>query len=248
MYSFRKFQAAQYHYNNVLNFLRNFKNKKGVNIKAELLKNYHEPKGYTIRSTTTTEISSNHYVYELSACLEAILSAIDFLASACKVHLKGIKLDSVTSLIRLVRKGKCGPILNKVKKHLIWLENIRSYRHHLVHRILFTLSSVRKSQHIGDIESNVILPVVVPRMPPKYFPDTRRSRIIKDFPGLKIPYIETTITIDNTIIDYELEYPTTDDYISIEEFMKENLNSFKKYFADVIKELTTLNFHEIKLI
>ncbi|MFX1297713.1 MAG: hypothetical protein ACFFD2_23050, partial [Promethearchaeota archaeon] len=231
MYSFRKFQAAEYHYSNVLNFLiRDFKSEKVASIKAELLDSNHKSKGWIVSAKTTTEISSNYYVYELSAFLEALKSSIDFLAAACEIHLKGINLDSISSLIRLVLKGKTGPILNQVKKHLVWLEYVRSYRHHLVHRKLFTISSITKSIYNGTKESKIHSPIVIPKKPPNYTPDTRKNRLLRNNIGLEIPYIESTVTIDDKIIDYNLEYQITEDYISIEEFMKNNLFSFNEFF------------------
>jgi len=249
MYSFRKFQAAKYHYSNVLKFLiRGFKSEKGARIKAELLDSNHKTKGSIVSAITTTEISSNYYVYELSAFLEALKSAIDFLAAACEIHLKGIKLDSITPLIRLVLKGKTGPILDQAKKHLVWLEYIRSYRHHLVHRKLFTISSVTKSIYKGDKESKIHAPIVIPKKPPRYTPDTRKNRLLRNSFGLEVPCIESTVTIDDKIIDYNLEYLITEDYISIEEFMKNNLYSFNEFFIDIINDLTNLNFNEVQII
>ena len=249
MYSFHKFQATKYHYNNVLKFLtRSFKSEKGASLKAELLDSNLKTKGWTANTITTTKISSNYYVYELSAFLEALKSAIDFLAAACEIHLKGIKLDSITPLIRLVSKGKTGPIIDQVKKHLVWLENIRSYRHHLVHRKLFTISSVTKSIFKGDKESLIHAPIVIPKKPPRYTPDTRKNRLLRNSFGLEVPYIESTITIDDKIIDYNLEYLITEDYILIEEFMKNNLYSFNEFFVDIINDLTNLNFNEVQII
>lgn len=249
MYSFRKFQAAKYHCSNVLKFLiRDLKSKKGASLKAELLHNNQKTKGWIVSATTTTEISSNYYVYELSAFLEALKSAIDFLAAACEIHLKGIKLDSITPLMKLVVKGKTGPILDQVKKHLVWLEYIRSYRHHLVHRKLFTISSVTKSVYKGDKESKIHAPIVIPKNPPRYTPDTRRNRLLRSSTGLEIPYVESSITIDDEIIDYNFEYQITEDYISIEDFMKNNLHSFNKFFYDIINDLTNLNFNKVQII
>ena len=248
MYSFRKFQAALYHFNNVIEFLKkDFKLEKEFSIKAELIDNDLKTKGYKIRSRTTTEISSNHYVYELSAFLEALKSAIDFLAAACKNHFKGIDLDSITPLIRLVKKGKTGHILNQIKKHIYWLEKIRSYRHHLVHRRLFNISTLWKSISIGDKESSSYRPIVIPKNPPKFVLDTRKNRLIRDSFGIEIPYIESSLTIDDEITDHKIEYVITEDYISIEEFMKKNLNSFKEFFADIVKDLTPMNFSKIQI-
>jgi hypothetical protein len=85
MYVFRKYKAAQYHLHNVTRHLKEegdkniFKKEDRVRLKKAL------------KVTGTIEVTANHYVYELSAFLEAMKSTIDFLATVVSVHLKGIK-------------------------------------------------------------------------------------------------------------------------------------------------------------
>ena len=246
MYSFHKFQAAKYHFNNVVKFLnKDYEQEKEANIQAELTYNKIKTKISKIRATSTNETSSNHYVYELSAFLEALKSGIDFLAAVCENHLKGINLDSITPLIRLVKKGISGYILNPVKKHLNWLGYIRDYRHHLVHRKLFNISTLRKSSSIGDKQSKIYRPIVIPKNPPKYDLDTRKIRMFQDSNGIDLPYSERIFKIDDEIIDYKIEYEIPEDFIPIEKFMKNNLVSFEEFFAEIIKDLTSLSFNEI---
>lgn len=249
MYSFRKFQAAKYHFNNVIAFLnKDFKQEKGVSTKADVVSNNFKGKGVKIiRTEKTTEGSAPHYVYELSAFLEALKSAIDFSAAACKIHLKGIDVDSITPLIRLVKKGRTGPIINQVKKHLSWLENIRSYRHHLVHRNVFLISIFSKSLSVGDKEFKTHRPIVIPKKPPKYVPDTRKNRLMGDSLGIEIHQIESSTTINGKITDYRTDYLISENYILLEDFMKKNLCSFKEFFAGIIKDLTSVNFNEIQI-
>jgi len=124
-------------------------------------------------------------------------------------HLEGINLDSITPLIRLVKKGKSGYILNPVKKHLTWLEGIRDYRHHLVHRKMFNVSTLWKSSLIGKKQSKIYRPIVIPKNPPKYIPDTRKIRAFQDSYGIDLLYSESSFKINGKIIDYKIECKKT---------------------------------------
>ncbi len=110
MYSFRKYQAARYHHANIRRYLEkddadheeDFKRLvKIVDGKDEKL-----DRCYPRSALMKTRQSADHYVYELSAFLEALKSAVDFLASVCAFHLSGICLDSMNTLMKLVSKGQ----------------------------------------------------------------------------------------------------------------------------------------------
>ncbi len=175
MYVFRKYQAVQYHFQNVLRYLKEEKDKI-VFMKEDrvLIKK-------VINVTGTTKLPANHYVYELSAFLEAMKSAIDFLATVVSLHLKGKQFDKISSLMKLVEKGRIIPLFDQIKSHFNWLSEIREYRHHLVHRLIINISQEYKTLKMSDSLKTYKRPIVVPEKSPKYLPDTRMSTLLPKF-------------------------------------------------------------------
>ena len=99
MYAFRKYRAALYHLENISRLKNNDFKKVGIR-RMPNTKISHSRFKYK----TKTSFSADYYVYELSAFLEALKSCLDFLAAAIECHLKGIQLDSLTTLKKLAKK------------------------------------------------------------------------------------------------------------------------------------------------
>ena len=140
MYSLRKYQAASYHFENVRRLLAV---EPPHSISADVFHGLSLPHGRaTAKFSAYTQ--ADHFIYELAAFLEAAKSSLDFLATASLIYFRGIQGDSIRTLIRLADQPKTpreGPILDVVKRHLSWLKQLREYRHHLVHRMVISLST-----------------------------------------------------------------------------------------------------------
>ena len=223
MFAFRKYQAAQYHFKNVLKFLK---------------------EDDVFKVSGTVELTANNYVYELSAFLEAIKSAIDFLATVTSSHFKGMSFDKISSLIKFVKKRRINPIFNQIAVHFNWLSYIREYRHHLVHRLLMNISKEYMTLKIGDSLKTFSRPIIVPEESPKYFPDTRRSRFHNIGSSDKFGSIEIRAQFENESVTTHVEYLAMEGYIPIDEFMENQLNKFGLFFKDMIDILTTLDFKQ----
>ncbi len=245
MYAFRKYQAAIYHYKNVKRFIEAEKADMKESIIPDMKtgdKKKFQPSKLVMRISRTAD----HYVYELSAFLEALKSSIDFLCTACSPHLSGIEMNSIKTPIKLAEKGASGPIIDAVKKHIEWLKNLREYRHHVVHRRIIPSSSGYENHSIGDIIKTVRYPVVIPKSPPSYVPDTRRKRMMEDeLSSLDFSRGEARfITKDGKeeIVYLSIEYSPSSGFIAIENFMKSHLNSFEEFFTQIIHALEKLEF------
>lgn len=195
--------------------------------------------------------TADHYVYELSAFLGALRSSIDFLCTSCAPHLSGIKMNSVTTLIKLVEKrGKSGPIIDVVRNNIEWLKELRSYRDHVVHRQIISSSSGYEKHSIGDITKTVRYPVVIPKSLPFYVPDTRRKRMMDDeLSRLDFSRGEARIITEDgieEIVYLSIEYDPSSDFIAIEDFMKLHLSSYEEFFAQIIQSLEKLDFKTYK--
>jgi len=240
IYAFRKYRAAIYHYENVKGFIKADKANAQKLLSPELEK--HQASKMVMRISKTAD----HYVYELSAFLEALKSSADFLATACSPHLPGIELDSIKTFIKLVKRGRSGPIFNEVRKNIEWLEKLRSYRHHVVHRRIISTSSGHETHLVRGLTKTVQHPVIIPESPPSYIPDTRRQRMMEDEPsGLDSSWTEVRVrTADEKeeVVDFSLKYSPSSDYIAIEDFMKSHLASYEELFTQIIQVLTELDF------
>jgi len=240
MYAFRKYRAAIYHYENVRGFIKADEPNAQRPLSPDLEK--HRVSKMVMRISRTVD----HYVYELSAFLEALKSSVDFLASACSPHLPDIELDSIKTLIKLVKNGRSGPIFNEVRKNIEWLEKLRSYRHHVVHRRIISTSSGHETHMIGDLTKTIRHPIIIPESPPSYIPDTRRQRMMEEeLSGLDSSYTEVRVRTANgkeKIVDFSLKYSPSSGFIAIEDFMKLHLVSCEELFTQIIQVLTELEF------
>ncbi len=239
MFVFRKYQSFQYHFQNVLRYLKEeedniiFRKDDGVIVKNPI--NVHG----------TIKLPANHYVYELSAFLEAMKSAIDFLATVVSLHLKGIKFDKISSLMKLVEKGRFLTIFDQIEPHFNWITKIREYRHHLVHRLIISISKEYKTLKVFDSSKTYKRPIVVPEKSPRYFPDTRLSRNHNRNSGERFGQLEIKTKFGNKSVITHFEYLPIMGYIPIEKFMVNQLGKFQHFFKDTINILSALDFKEL---
>jgi len=240
MYAFRKYKAATYHYENVKAFI------KADKANGQKLLSSRLAKPQVSKIVMRISRTADHYTYELSAFLEALKSSVDFVATACTPHFSGIEFDSIRTLMKLVEKrGKTGPIFDEVKRSLEWLKRLRSYRHHVVHRRVISTSSGYEKRVINGIAKTAIHPVIIPESPPPYILDTRRGRAMEESLGLDSSLIEMhakTADGKEKILDYSFAYYPPAGFTAIEDFMESHLNSFKKFFTEIIYALSDLDF------
>lgn len=136
MHAFRKYQAAYYHVENVKRSLDDFV----TSPSSASLSNAELLADNRVIKTSVTK-SADHFAYELAAFFEAVKSSLDFIATVCSSYLKGATTDSIRSFVRSVdRNSKRGHVYDVTQKHLVWLKEVREYRHHLVHRMVITTS------------------------------------------------------------------------------------------------------------
>jgi hypothetical protein len=252
MFVVRKYQAAVYHYSNVLKYID-----KEIAKLNELAAEHKAPVVEGIRITQFSMKGStpaDHYIYELSACLEAIKSALDFLSTVCSSYLTGASFDSISTLIKLVKKGSTGPIIDETQKHFDWLKHISNYRHHLVHRLIFTAPSSYEVHHKEEQSQTIRHPVIISATTPKYVADTRLSRMIADYfeggPTGISTWSETVLTLGDgrkeTTVSFTGVTPF-EGFVAIEEFMLSSLQHFIEYANDILEALIELDFHSVRL-
>jgi hypothetical protein len=242
MYAFRKYRAACYHAGNVKRLLGDAvsdADSAGLPNTAQL------PEGAEVKISVTR--TADHFIYELAAFFEAAKSSLDFIAAASSVYLKGMTTDSIRSFIRCAdQNSNRGHVFDVIKRHLVWLKGIREYRHHLVHRMVITASVGDEVHKRGNLVKQVKHPVVVPKLTPSYFPDTRRSRMIQDERSCLDSTRSQTIVQypDGTkeIVDFSIGYTPSKGYAEISEFMASHLHRLEEFFCDIIREIEKLKF------
>jgi hypothetical protein len=125
MFAFRKLQAARYHLRRADELIE-LQHKELIRLRKRF-----KPKGHELAAATSTvriSRSSDELMFELSAFFAAIRSGIDFLARAASQHIKGVQVDSITTLLGLIKSGKTGPILMVIAQNAEWLLWLREYR------------------------------------------------------------------------------------------------------------------------
>lgn len=264
MYALRKYQAAVYHFDNVKRIIESYKawveelaRKREADRPAEI--SLGSGQKVKIHLRTAVRSPAHRCVYELSAFLEALKSSLDFLATVSSYHLTGVSADSISTFMKIAKKGRSGPIVDEVASHHEWLQTLRDYRHHLVHRLVVVLEGGFQIDAIGDHVSKVFHPVVVPKKTPRYVPDTRSQREMvgwdlalgnpEDPAGGEIPEGLARIESwfigevgDKELYKYSVKVDPSPDYIPIEDFMASHLASYETFFRDILDRLESLNF------
>lgn len=123
-----------------------------------------------------------------------------------------------------------------------WLEYLRDYRHHLVHRIFIMKDRCIEIIPVLDQKQVFLEPILITKHQPIYSPDTRESRMLSE---KEVASIKITQKIEDKedISYYEMLIPAN--MIRIEVFMENHLDSFEKYFKDSIEGITRIEFREI---
>jgi hypothetical protein len=241
MYAFRKYRAACYHAGNVKRLLGDAVSDTDS---PALLDTALLPDGAGAEVSVTR--TADPFVYELAAFFEAAKSSLDFLATASCVYLKGKETDSIKTFIRCAKqKQPGGHVFDVVKRDVVWLEEVRAYRHHLVHRMVITASVGEAIQRHGKLVKRVKHPVAVPKSTPSYFPDTRRSKMIQDRSCLDCTRSQTMVQHadgSQEIVDLSIEYSPSKGYAEISELMALHLQRLEEFFCNIIREIEKLKF------
>jgi len=246
MYAFRKYQAAQYHFENVTKHLAN---DQALHMKmmeqsktAKILAN--------IRRKSSVSWSANYYVYELSAFLEALKSALDFLAVIFAMYFPGIETDSISTFIKMAQKGNDGLIFDVISQQLDWLISLREYRHHLVHRRIINTQSRHEIQELDNSTTTVNYPVVIPESTPAFVLDTRESRMHDDelhgFDIAETKIVETQDDGSEKVIEHRIDVIPAAGCTTIEIFMANQMEQFEYFFVKSIELLNSLNFEAVR--
>jgi hypothetical protein len=150
--------------------------------------------------------------------------------------------------MKLVRKGRSNSILAAVKNNIEWLGKLREYRHHVVHRRVFSVSAGGEAHTVSRVAGSAMYPVVIPESPPAYVPDTRVSRLHDDDMLMNSEESESWIMAENgkkKILDLSIKYTPAFGYVSLEEFARHHIESFEKFFTEILQALMALQFQDL---
>ena len=237
MYSFRKYRAAVYHSNLINKFLIEYVENAQTNPLREIKDD----------ETFTTNIcyTADHFAFELSAFLESLKSSVDFLATNCSFHIPRIQCKSISTLLKRAKdENERDPIFDVIRQNQKWLDELRIYRHHFVHFRFNSTSCGYKRQVIKGAQKIFIYPVIIPQSPPPYVPDTRRYRAEEKSPFLNYRGGFTQIKNNNDgKKNIFMFYPPLG-YITIEDFIEVYLNSYQKFFTELMQTLSDLDFQK----
>lgn len=257
MYSFRKYKAAEYHYNNVIRFREEDKKSYSNEInKLKELPNSKIPGTKGINKVIKRTSSSNHYIYEISAFLAAIRSCIDFVAIVTSMYLSGMEgISSVTPILKKINNSgfNCS-IFECYKRHTDWILLLRKYRDKLIHYLTLTAQSGYEHHIRDEKEKLVIYPVVICTnirdLPISGFlPDTRKKIFYEDHDILDMQRSEISISRDGKeeLQEFEIKYCAPTGYMEVSEFLAEHLEGYKEFFSDIIGAFEQLEFKKVKV-
>jgi hypothetical protein len=243
-YAWRKRLAAQYHLTNVESLLGEdaTEHQKADRLLEGMAKS-HLADGSRIDASVEFRNATNHYAYELSAFLEALKSSVDIAAEAVAMAVPGVSANySITPLLKAAVSPTRNTVLAVIQDYRHWLEALREYRHHLVHRLMPSLQSGYRAESRDGIRASSPLPVVVPQRTPSYVPDTRESRSHHDDEappkGLELLTGTASVKIGDArqkLLHFELRARPAQGYVPIQQFMREHLDTHEKFFASLLK-------------
>lgn len=244
MFAFRKFQSLAYHLNNTITLLD-----KETELLAKKIDQLAELKDLKlIKITNKVKKDSYEFIYELSAFLAALKSCLDFLAEVSSFYLKGIKVNySISPLLKLI-KTRHSKILGFIKSNAKWINYICEYRHPIVHRLVINPQSGYEVHQLKNKSSQVLYPVLIPKTKPNFITDTRRHRIM-DNDNDSLPnaiYSEEICTVTKNgveeVLHFNVNIEPSDDYIRIEDFIKDHKSKCEDFFIALIEIFNELNF------
>lgn len=248
MFAFRKLQAARHHLENIRRFNELTLQELNDSAAREITQSKSGPQLGDVKVRLVVQRSANAYAFELSACLTAIKSSLDFIAMVSALHFSGVDADSIRTLIRLVEKqGKTGPVLDEVAKKLAWLKELREYRHHLVHRLCLVLTSGWVMETVKGQAVKQCCPVVVPQSTPKFVADTRRARMMDRDSTLGINEMRSESWVkysDGTeeLLEYSTSYEAATGFLRVDELMLYHISELEDFFEKVVSRLIDLDF------
>jgi hypothetical protein len=247
MFAYRKFQAAQYHRERVTVLSKARQDETDESLSGTML-----PDKNTSTMKMKVARTANEFTYELCAFFAALRSSIDFVMRACILHSKAVQADSISHFITWIEKGKTGPTLDVVAKHIKWLKALRDYRDYLVHRLVIGTVSGGQREWKDGVWHSTPYPIVVPSETPKHIPDTRRARAMAEPDALfDVRSSHATVTYSDgskKVIESKVEISAGQGYLKIEELMDRELIAFETFFGDVLTVLTKLNFQEAAIV
>lgn len=247
MFAFRKFQSLAYHLNNTIILLN--KERESLAEEADRLAELKDLKLIKVtKFSAKLKKDSYEFIYELSAFLAALKSCLDFLAQVSSFYLKGIKVNySISPLLKLI-KTRHSKILDFIKSNAKWINYIREYRHPIVHRLVINPQSGYEVHQLKNKSSQVLYPVLIPKTTPKFITDTRRHRIM-DNDNDSLPnaiYLEEICTVTKKgveeVFHFNVNIEPSDDYIRIEDFIKDHKSTCEDFFITLIQIFNELNF------
>lgn len=253
MYALRKYEAATYHVERVKALIEEEKNLISSGEKAISSIGATQQSTVNFRQSQTVDA----YIYELSAFLSALKSAIDFLAEACSSYLPGIVTNhSISPLLKCSKKNHSGPIFDAIRQNEEWLRSLREYRDNLLHRMV---PSARNGFHIEKYNTQiakVYLPVLVPEKTPDFKAYTRSTRTRKQIMQnneLDLFILERSLSKithpDGTeeIIHFSLDAVPVEGYKPIDEFMEKQLQCLQDFFSQIFQAFGVLKFEPQKV-
>lgn len=245
-FSYRRMAAAAYHLSSIEAMLRNIAACDGAH-GAENVDG-------AIAQGVNARQQDDRFAYELSACLAAIRSAIDFVVQALRWHLDKVECDSVSDIFKMIKRKKRGPLIDEVAKHSVWLEQLREYRDVLGHRLVLRTSRVSEVYLDKGGMKTAAVPIVVPRATPRYAPDTRAHAgvplpIDGAHYGVMTTRSESWVTIGNerALLKREVKHVPAADYVEITEFIRAHMAGFYDWFKDSIDRVAVEGFRRVKV-
>lgn len=247
MFAFRKFQSLAYHLNNTITLLN--KETESLAEEADRLAELKDLKLIKLtKFSAKLKKDSYEFIYELSAFLTALKSCLDFLAEVSSFYLKGIKVNySISPLLKLI-KTRHSKILGFIKSNAEWINYIREYRHPIVHRFVINPQSGYEVHQLKTKSSQVLYPVLIPKTKPNFITDTRRHRML-DNDNDSLPnaiYSEEICTVKENgvekVLHFNVRIEPSDDYIRIEDFIKDHKSKCEDFFIALIEIFNELNF------
>lgn len=250
MFAVRKLQAAQHHLANIERMLDEDVSKAKRKIQVSTSKS---PKGGVVAYKVGVITADGRYVHELSACLAAIRSGLDFLASVAGRSLKGVSAHSMRTLEELVEKGFDAPALAAVRKHADWLRGVREYRDEVVHRLVVRAPATGWIVSQKGDTATAIIPVVVPRQVPSRVADTRRVRAMDvDVPhgiSMRESYGEVTSPDGSKqVLEHRVAYAAAPGFVRIDLFIGEHLAAYDALLADMFSALAAQGFTKVAAV
>ena len=251
MFAFRKLQAARHHMDNVHRLKDATSKELDVTEPPDVGQIASGAKLSGLRARVVVRRTANEYAFELSACLTAIKSSLDFIATVCALHFPGVEADSIRTLMGLVEKGqKTGPLLDEVAEKLVWLKELRDYRHHLIHRLCIVPTSGWAIESIQGQAVKQSFPVLVPERTPKFVADTRRARLMDDelASGIIESRSEAWATYpDGTrkLLEHSTTYEAAPGFVPVEELMQYHIAELDDFLKKIVLRLIELDFKSV---